>query len=40
MPRQRLIVTIEDAQLEERRALGSVNGIFPVLWVGGIATQR
>lgn len=27
------LVTIEDSQLAERRALGSVHGLFPTLWV-------
>ena len=30
------LVTIEDSQLEERRALGSVHGLFPTLWVDNI----
>ena len=29
------LVTIGDSQLEERRALGSVHGLFPTLWIGG-----
>ena len=30
------LVTIEDSQLEQRRALGSVHGLFPTLWVDNI----
>ena len=29
------LVTIEESQLRERRALGSVHGLFPTLWIGG-----
>ena len=28
------LVTIEESQLKERRALGSVHGLFPTLWIG------
>lgn len=30
------LVTIEDSQLEERRALGSVHGLFPALWIDSV----
>ena len=30
------LVTVEDSQLEARRALGSVHGLFPTLWVDDI----
>ena len=30
------LVTIEELQLAERRALGSVHGLFPTLWVDNI----
>ena len=30
------LVTIEDSQLKERRALGSVHGLFPTLWIDNI----
>lgn len=30
------LVTIEDSQLRERRALGSVHGLFPTLWIDNI----
>ena len=30
------LVTIEDSQLQERRELGSVHGLFPTLWVDNI----
>ena len=29
------LVTIEESQLKERRALGSVHGLFPTLWIDG-----
>ena len=29
------LVTIEESQLRERRALGSVHGLFPTLWIDG-----
>lgn len=29
------LVTVEDSQLRERRALGSVHGLFPTLWIDG-----
>ena len=30
------LVTIEDSQLKERRALGSVHGLFPTLWIDSV----